>query len=130
MNLSHHGFDSNQDSRVWDAVNEHPVITSPLSITASPSTRKQKVTYTRAMNVRTFQIINLGLLVVLAGLLIAIAAGQAIPRFAVASMIGLQSVVRAFRELKFGTEASRRRLPFNLLISLVFIYLIMNTSQR
>jgi hypothetical protein len=82
------------------------------------------------MNVRTFQIINLGLLVVLAGLLIAIAAGQAIPRFAVASMIGLQSVVRAFRELKFGTEASRRRLPFNLLISLVFIYLIMNTSQR
>jgi hypothetical protein len=34
--------------------------------------------------------------------------------------------VRAFRELQFGTDASRRRLPFNLLISLVFVYLIMS----
>jgi hypothetical protein len=74
--------------------------------------------------------LNLGLLVVLAGLLIAIAAGQAVPRFAVALLIGLQAVVRAFRELRFGSDASRRRLPFNLLISLVFIYLIMNTAPR
>ena len=70
--------------------------------------------------------LNLALLVVLAGLLIGLAAGQAVPRFAVASLIGLQAVVRAFRELRFGTDASRRRLPFNLLISLVFVYLIMS----
>ena len=70
--------------------------------------------------------LNLGLLVLLAALVVALFAGLSIPRFAVASVIGIQAIVRAFRELQFGTDASRRRLPFNLLISLVFVYLIMS----
>jgi hypothetical protein len=70
--------------------------------------------------------VNLGLLVLLAALVVALFAGLPVPRFAVALVIGIQAVVRAFRELRFGTDASRRRLPFNLLISLVFVYLIMS----
>jgi hypothetical protein len=78
------------------------------------------------VNARVFQIVNLGLLVLLAALVVALFAGLPVPRFAVALVIGIQAVVRAFRELQFGTDASRRRLPFNLLISLVFVYLIMS----
>jgi uncharacterized membrane protein len=82
------------------------------------------------MNARVFQMVNLSLLGLLAALVVALFAGLPVPRFAVALLIGIQAVVRAFRELQFGTEASRRRLPLNLLISLVFVYLIMSGAPN
>jgi hypothetical protein len=74
--------------------------------------------------------VNLGLLVLLAALVVALFAGVPVPNFAVALVIGIQAIFRAFRELQFGTDASRRRLPFNLLISLVFVYLIMSGAAN
>jgi hypothetical protein len=74
--------------------------------------------------------VNFGLLVLLAALVVALLAGLPVPRLVIALVIGVQAVVRAFRELQFGTDASRRRLPFNLLISLVFVYLIMTGAAN
>ena len=79
------------------------------------------------MNARAFQVLNLGLLVVLAGLLIALAAGQAVPPIATALVVAAQAMVRAFREIRFGSDASKRRLPFHLLLSLFLVYLIMRS---
>ena len=79
------------------------------------------------MNAQTFRILNLGLLMVLAGLLIALAAGQAVPPIATALVVAAQAMVRAFREIRFGNEASKRRLPFHLLLSLFLVYLILRS---
>jgi hypothetical protein len=79
------------------------------------------------VNARAFQVLNLALLVALAGLLIALAAGVRVPPFATALVIAGQAIVRAFRELRFGTDVSRRRLPFHLLLSLFLVYLIMRS---
>ncbi len=80
------------------------------------------------MNARTFQVLNLSLLVVLAGLLIALATGQAVPPIATALVIAAQAMVRAFREIRFGNDTSKRRLPFHLLLSLFLVYLIMRST--
>jgi hypothetical protein len=72
------------------------------------------------MNARAFQILNLSLL-------IALAVGQAVPPIATALVIAAQAMVRAFREIRFGTETSKRRLPFHLLLSLFLVYLILRS---
>ena len=79
------------------------------------------------MNAQTFRILNFGLLLALAGLLIALAAGQAVPPIATALVVAAQAMVRAFREIRFGNEASKRRLPFHLLLSLFLVYLILRS---
>jgi hypothetical protein len=80
------------------------------------------------VNARVFQTINFGFLIILAAAVVALLAGLPVPRFAVALIIGAQAIFRSYVTLRFGNDASRRRLPFNLLISLVFVYLIMSSA--
>lgn len=76
----------------------------------------------------TFQMaqwLNLGLLVVLAGLLLALLFGTPVPRPVFAAVIVAQAGVRSWRDLRWGGEARRRRVGFNLLLSVALAWLVM-----
>ena len=77
------------------------------------------------MNFQTVQIINFGLLIVLAGLLIALVAGLPIPRLTFAGVIFAQALVRTYRDWRWGGPMGRRRIPLSLLFSLVIVYLFL-----
>ncbi len=73
---------------------------------------------------KTAQWINLGLLGVLALTLVALVLGVAVPRWAFAGLVVVQALVRTWRDVRWGGE-QRRRIGFNLLLTLVLAYLIL-----
>ena len=79
------------------------------------------------MTFQTFQAINFGLLIALALLLVALVAGQPVSRFAIGGVVFAQALVRTYRDWRWGGPVGRRRIPFNLLLSLVIVYLLFST---
>ena len=74
---------------------------------------------------RTVQAANLALLGVLAGLVVAMLLGQAIPRALVAAVLIAQLGLRVYRDLRWGGTAGRRRLPGTVVLSAVLLVLIL-----
>lgn len=72
------------------------------------------------------QWLNLGLLVVLALTLVALVLGVGVPRWAFASLVIVQGLVRTWRDLRWGGDARRGRVGFNLLLTLVLAGLILS----
>jgi hypothetical protein len=71
------------------------------------------------------QWLNLGLLVVLALTLVALILGVPVPRWAFAGLVVIQTLVRAWRDWRWGSERRRRSIGFNLVLTLVLAYLIL-----
>jgi hypothetical protein len=74
---------------------------------------------------KTAQWLNLGLLVVLALTLVALILGVAVPRWAFAGLVIVQALVRTWRDWRWGGDARRSRIGFNLVLTLVLAYLIL-----
>lgn len=72
------------------------------------------------------QWLNLGLLGVLAITLVALVLGVPVPRCAFAGLVVLQALVRTWRDLRWGGDARRGRIGFNLLLTLVLAGLILS----
>jgi cadmium resistance protein CadD (predicted permease) len=89
---------------------------------ATPPTPAQAA---RKQQFQLLQSVNLGLLVVLAGLLVAFLLGQPIPKLLIVGLLGLNALVRTVRDLRFGSPAAQRRVWFNLALSAVLIYLLL-----
>lgn len=73
---------------------------------------------------RAVQAANLALLGVLAGLVVALVLGAAVPRVALAGVILAQLALRAYRDWRWGGEAGRRRLPGMVLVSVLLLVLL------
>jgi 4-hydroxybenzoate polyprenyltransferase len=83
--------------------------------------------------VRTFrnvQALNLVLLGLLAGLIVAQLLGVGVPILLVVAVLAASLALRTYRDLVWGGEAGRRRLPFNLLIGGLIIYLLLFATPR
>ena len=78
------------------------------------------------MNFQMAQWLNLGLLGVLAITLVALVLGVSVPRWAFAGLVVLQALVRTWRDLRWGGDARRGRVGFNLLLTLVLAGLILS----
>lgn len=74
---------------------------------------------------RTVQAANLALLGVLAGLVVAMLLGTAVPRALVAAVLVVQLGLRVYRDLRWGGEAGRRRLAGTVVLSAVLLVLIL-----
>ncbi len=76
----------------------------------------------------TLQRFNLIVLGVLAGLVLALAFGAKIPRLAIVAVIVFQLILRAYRDVRWGGEAGRRRIVSNAILSFVLVYLILSAQ--
>jgi hypothetical protein len=82
----------------------------------------------RKQQFRLLQYLNLGLLALLAGLLVAFLFGQPIPKALIVGLLVLNTLVRTVRDLRFGSPTAKRRVWFNLALSAVLVYLLL--TQR
>ncbi|HWG85636.1 MAG TPA: hypothetical protein VNT60_09165 [Deinococcales bacterium] len=79
---------------------------------------------------RTIQMVNLALLGLLAGLLLAVALGARVPLTAVVGLLLASTILRTYRDYRFGGEVGRRRIPFNLMVMGLVLYLLFTSSGQ